>query len=254
MHALYLLTSTIPLAAILLWTLLIRRERMSRDGYFSLPPSATAWAATDLEALARAVARLEELGWPPSFLLMYDEAWALVHHLKEVIFLTSGNTLLHDFSVFHVSGKGGSGGGGGGGNARESVPGATTTAGGGAAAGWPPHRDRGADAAANRFRSDGSPEYCTAWVALTAASPTNSCLYVVPKAHDAGYHGGDGSRNPLSSIFNTAGAFQHIRALPCGAGEVVVFSHRLLHWGSAADELAREDKGKTKVGHDLRVQ
>ena len=30
-------------------------------------------------------------------------------------------------------------------------------------------------------------------------------------------------------------ALQHIRALPCAAGSVIQFSHRLLHWGSAAE-------------------
>ena len=215
-----------------------RRERMTRDGYFNLPPSTTAWSAEGLHSLARAVIRLEELGWPASFLLMYDEAWALVHQLKEVIFLATGNTLLYDFSVFHVSGH----------HDRSGIEPAAHLRGSvsnpiGAVSGWPPHRDRGSDASAERFREDGSPEYCTAWIALTSASPTNSCLYVVPKAHDGGYHGGDGGRNPLSRIFSTAGAFQNIRALPCDAGEVIVFSHRLLHWGSAADALAREDKG-----------
>ena len=33
----------------------------------------------------------------------------------------------------------------------------------------------------------------------------------------------------------TPEAFQHIRALPCEAGGLIAFSHRLLHWGSASD-------------------
>jgi ectoine hydroxylase-related dioxygenase (phytanoyl-CoA dioxygenase family) len=129
------------------------------------------------------------------------------------------------------------------------VSGSKSASRGGAPAGWPPHRDRGADSSAKRFRHDGTPEYATAWIALTPATPTNSCLYVVPKEHDVGYLGGDDGRNPLSAIFKSPLAFQHIRALPCDPGAVVVFSHRLLHWGSSADEKARQDKGLSVHSH-----
>ena len=56
--------------------------------------------------------------------------------------------------------------------------------------GWPPHRDRGEDAAAAAFKQDGMPDYCTTWISLTDATVTNSCLYVVPSKHDPGYHAG----------------------------------------------------------------
>eukprot|EP00038_Savillea_parva_P017694 m.21342 g.21342 ORF g.21342 m.21342 type:complete len:449 (+) comp3882_c0_seq1:269-1615(+) len=203
------------------------RRRMNRDGYFDLPP-AQVKMDIDLNALVLGITQLTELGWPPNFILMYDEAWFMVHQLEELIFQTTGNRLICDFSAFHVSGN------------RKPVPDSDA----GAPAGWPPHRDRGEDSTRTRFRGDGSPEYATAWVALTSASPTNSCLYVVPKRHDPGYVLGDKGGNPLSKIFTSPSAFQHIRALPCEAGSVIVFSHRLLHWGSSADEQARSDKGE----------
>jgi len=61
---------------------------------------------------------------------------------------------------------------------------------------------------------------------------------VVPKQHDPGYAAGDKAVSPLTSIFRTPGAFQHIRPLPVAAGGIVAFTHRLLHWGSAADPHA----------------
>lgn len=47
--------------------------------------------------------------------------------------------------------------------------------------GFAPHRDRQPDDAAATFRADGSAMYATCWVPFTAATPDNSCLYVIPK-------------------------------------------------------------------------
>ena len=103
--------------------------------------------------------------------------------------------------------------------------------------GWAPHRDR-PDADATSFREDGAPKYTTIWVALTEATPKNSCLSVVPKQIDPGYMAGDQGRNPLTAIFHKNGNFQEIRALPASAGSLICFSHRLLHWGTAPDPHA----------------
>jgi hypothetical protein len=41
---------------------------------------------------------------------------------------------------------------------------------------------------------------------------------------------------PIAAVLAHGGeaVLQHVRALPCAAGSLVQFSHRLLHWGSAA--------------------
>ena len=78
------------------------RRRMNRDGYFDLPP-AQVKMDIDLNALVLGITQLTELGWPPNFILMYDEAWFMVHQLEELIFQTTGNRLICDFSAFHVS-------------------------------------------------------------------------------------------------------------------------------------------------------
>lgn len=144
------------------------------------------------------------------FLLVYDETWLLVHQLRTLLLLTSGNRLSFDFSIFYIASDGG--------------------------CGWPPHRDRGGDST-GAFRADGTPQYVTTWIALSEASPASSCLYVVPKGHDPGYAAGEPpGASPISGVLNAGGeaALQHVRALPCAPGGVVQFSHRLLHWGSAA--------------------
>ena len=46
--------------------------------------------------LALACVRLMRHGWNPSFLLMYDEAWAVAHELSEVVLNATGNRLNFD--------------------------------------------------------------------------------------------------------------------------------------------------------------
>lgn len=181
------------------------RQRFIRDGYVHLDERLP-WA-TAVRDLAHAVEALRDAGWPAAFLQLYDEAWLVAEQLRELLRLTTGgNLFLGDFAIFYVD---------------PAEPGA---------AGWGPHRDRGGDAAGQAFRDDGTALYHTAWVALTDAAPANSCLMLVPPAHDPGYKAGDHGRDPLLAV-----SPQKIRAVPTVAGGVVAFTHRLLHWGSATD-------------------
>ena len=75
----------------------------------------------------------------------------------------------------------------------------------------------------------------TAWLALNSgATPDCSCLYCLPAGVDEGYlNGDDESTSPLDAIFGgRKEVFQDIRCLPCESGSGILFSHRLLHWGS----------------------
>jgi hypothetical protein len=111
-----------------------------------------------LTSLARGVEGLLRAGWPASFVLVYDEAWALIAALGALVEAATGNRPNLDALAWYVDPKKGD-------------------------AGFSPHRDRQppGDTAAATFRADGSPMYATAWLALTDATPDNSCLYVVPR-------------------------------------------------------------------------
>eukprot|EP00966_Prymnesium_polylepis_P126157 2917160-Prymnesium_polylepis.1 len=83
---------------------------MSRDGYWDVGAADIRedtgevqlnWAV-NIADMAEAMALLTQAGWPPNFLLMYDEPWLLAHQLKTIIRITSGNTMLFDFAFFHV--------------------------------------------------------------------------------------------------------------------------------------------------------
>ena len=105
-------------------------------------------------------------------------------------------------------------------------------------AGFSPHRDRQPQDAKSSFHEDGQAKYVTLWTALSNATPENSCLYVIPKQSDPGYTEGDcdgaddENDDPMWRALSTKESFQHIRALPRQAGQSVLFTHRILHWGS----------------------
>ena len=136
-------------------------------------------------------------------------------------------------------------------------------------AGFSPHRDRQPDTLADlkqSFYSDKQAKYITHWIALADATPENSCLYVIPKACDLGYLQGDeekekdtnksdeGSLNnndrledPLSRALNTKQSYQNIRALPRNAGQSVIFTHRILHWGSKGNPNALNNHPRVAI-------
>eukprot|EP00980_Cylindrotheca_fusiformis_P029626 scaffold23625_cov137-Cylindrotheca_fusiformis.AAC.11 len=99
-----------------------------------------------------------------------------------------------------------------------------------------PHRDRQPDDAHSTFHSDGQAKFITQWIALSNATTENSCLHVIPKDSDPGYVDGDTeSEDPLRRALPAKESYQHIRALPRKAGESIIFTHRIIHWGSASD-------------------
>ena len=159
------------------------------------------------ELLAAGVKRLVSHGYPPSFIMMYDEAWLLGDLMTSVVQPASGNHPIGDWFVFYVdpSDIGG------------YKPG-------------PPHRDRPTAGESSFNQATGTPLYCSSWLALTNATPDNSCLYVLPKANDVDYLvAGDSTDRCLSTA---TAVWPNVVAQPLAAGGMLTFSHRLLHWGS----------------------
>jgi len=127
-------------------------------------------------------------------------------------------------------------------------------------AGSIPHRDcDGLGNFTSTFRSDLTPKHGTVWVALTDALPENSCIYCLPAYEDVFYWSTKESEvapTPCSeaqqlthdallaneknahTAVRTAG-LQAIRAMPARAGDVLAWSHRLLHWGGLSSRHAQ---------------
>ena len=152
---------------------------------------------------------LRRAGWPATFILMYDEAWQLADLANQKMRSLTSNINNGDMLAWDIDPN------------RDE-------------AGFSPHRDRQPDDIPSSFHStSGMPKYSTAWIALTDATPENSCLYVVPKMFDPGYHNGDlDDMDPLQRCLPNKTCYQNIRALPIVAGDGIFFSHRILHWGS----------------------
>ena len=139
---------------------------------------------------------------------MYDEAWQLSRTIDNHMGPITGNTNNGDMLAWDIDP-----------NRNE--------------AGFSPHRDRQPDHIPSSFHSNGMPKYSTAWVALTDATPENSCLYVIPKEFDPGYTTGDLDEvDPLQRCLHDKDCYQNIRALPVPKGHGIFFTHRILHWGS----------------------
>lgn len=44
----------------------------------------------DVGLLARSVVHLMQCGWPPAFIMLYDEVWALIHRASRLMASASG--------------------------------------------------------------------------------------------------------------------------------------------------------------------
>ena len=159
------------------------------------------------ESLAAAVKVLVSKDLPPPFAFVYDEFWRPFHRLRNVLEQVFGHSylMLPDFWVWHVS------------PAK-------------AESGWSPHRDKGRKA----LFEDGTPKSLTVWLPLTAATPLNGCLYLVPADRDPTY----GTERESEWTFK----MPDVRALPAKAGDLLMWNQAVLHWGAHASERAAEPR------------
>ena len=204
-------------------------RRLVEEGFFLASKAECAVPEELLAQVASAVERVVARGWPASFAMLYDAVWQASHIVAPLLAQPSRGLLVPNFDVLAwkvVASEGQSG--------------------------FSPHRDRQPLDVASSFAADGTPKYATIWLALSAATPQNSCLYVVPRRSDPGYLAGDGPEDPLRRALADKAAYQAIRALPRCAGEAVVFSHRILHWGSAGDAGEAAPRLAISFAHSAR--
>ena len=210
-----------------------REERDAGDairalGYAIVPRCANRALARRVATLARGLAAR---GLDPTYVFVYEDAWTLLRTIETACKSRGcfgGLIMNYDVLAWCVD---------------PVSDGEATTA-------FCPHRDRQPDDSPGSFSENGDAKYATAWVALANdATPENSCLYCVPRPHDPGYYDGDdddaNAKDPLSVALDSKKAFQYVRALPCKAGDGVVFTHRLIHWGSIGE--GREDRPRINI-------
>ena len=136
-----------------------RKIALIERGFFKICAVNSKISLAMMELLETAVLRLVALGHAPSAITMFDEAWEIGASLENSLTVATGNVSSGDTVAFLVT------------------PTMHVFTG--------PHRDKPL-ADASSFRSDGSPMFVTAWLALNDATVDNSCLYFVPADRDPG--------------------------------------------------------------------
>jgi hypothetical protein len=181
---------------------------MRRDGYVNIREGQLASSVDDMAALSSLIDELESAGLPAQFMLLFDEVWDVVNGVSNALEPLFGLANIQDFFVFHVRAGG---------------------------SGWPMHRDRGGANPAAGFTPDGMPLSTTVWISLTAASLATSCIFCLPAYADPNYSSETVAEEATTIV---ARAHQHIRPIPVFQGDVLAWSSRLLHWGSASPKDA----------------
>jgi hypothetical protein len=182
---------------------LLDSQRMAEDGYTQgSHPALTRLAPI----LANAARRCVELRLPPVFLFLFNDVWRAFYALTPAIshILASPLCGLPDLWVWYIDPASGG-------------------------AGWAPHVDKGPYS----LDRDGRPLSVTVWIALTEATPLNSCIYVLPASRDRDY---------LAPQHTSGIDITHVRALPLSAGEWLCWNQALFHWGSASSRFAAEPR------------
>ena len=181
------------------------RENLIEEGYLQYD---SAMPSGRVSRLREGVENLVQESWPAIYSLVYDDFWNYFADLNPLISQILGEEyrMLPDLWVWHIDPAKG-------------------------ASGWPPHRDR----YINTLRDDGMPQCITIWAPLSDATPLNGCMSIVPAHLDSDY------RN-FSKDLVAKPELQTIRALPAPAGSILLWNHRLLHWGGASSKRAAEPR------------
>ncbi|GMI60095.1 hypothetical protein ScalyP_jg11722 [Parmales sp. scaly parma] len=181
-------------------------------GFFHIPSTSLNFPQHLIHNLAKGVVQLRNLGHAASAISSYDEHWTLQNHLTPLITRITNLPPSGDCYSFYVD---------------AACPSGFVGA----------HRDKPM-ATIDSFRdppNNNAPKYVTVWVAVTPATPSSSCLYFVPKNHDEGYYS---SGDALDVVLPDPLSWQNIFAAPCSPGDLLCFSHRVVHWASRAKDGA----------------
>eukprot|EP01062_Namystynia_karyoxenos_P059292 TRINITY_DN50747_c0_g1_i1.p1 TRINITY_DN50747_c0_g1~~TRINITY_DN50747_c0_g1_i1.p1 ORF type:complete len:378 (+),score=93.08 TRINITY_DN50747_c0_g1_i1:79-1134(+) len=208
-----------------------------RRGYAATEPIGDPAALEGLRGCMRA---LRDLGFAPAWIWAYDEAWQLLSAAAGAAAPTLGAPdALVEPTVFAYALAG----------AEEPDPeAARAEATGSSRQTYPggnfgiPHRDHLYDEC---FSADGRPLTLSLWHALCDVSCDSGCMFVVPRPADPLF---SNPAHPLHSMpydhamesaptFSLADAV----ALPCSAGQVLLWCGNTVHWGGRHQSGARAE-------------
>lgn len=184
-----------------------------------------------LQELAVAMERLQQNGFPPVFVFVFDQPWQMLHELFQPVATLLGKSpdeMHMSLSVFAwalqcgVSEQAGSNFG-------------------------RAHRDKSYDDS----HTDGRVGMLTTWIPLTPVGPEDGCMHVVPSAFDELFNSSDPKhlRPETPETPET-----HGEALSCKAGEVLIWKANLIHWGaSCTSTRPRRSMATAFVTEDVKA-
>jgi hypothetical protein len=196
-----------------------------------------------LRALSDTIDALHAAGYPPVFILMYDQAWLLCERLFPLMEALMGPEVALDTSIFAWS-------------LRRATPLRTTSTTRKASSEahsskestathaigdnfGVPHRD-------SRYSDchtvEGQPTEISCWLPLVDVTPDSGCMLVVPAQHDPLFAA---SNHPLHMKPTEAMPWAHIRALPAAAGDILLWKANLIHWGSSCGSFCDREPRKS---------
>ena len=187
----------------------IHLDQLKREGYFQTSPIVPETDRTRLISIIETMVGKDLLS---TYALLYDDFYHVAAKLAGVLtpILGNGFQLVPDeFEAYFIDTDDGESGSG-------------------------PHRDSLRSAKA--FAADGMPTLVNIWVALTDATPLNSCMYVLPGHLDPDYPRPREQRGGEQNLHEIQ--LQDVRSLPVKAGSVICWSSSLLHWGGRSSRFA----------------
>ena len=190
---------------------------LREEGYFQTDPMVP---AAMLREMVECIDVVRKAGFPPLFALVYDAFHVAFRHFHPIIKNIIGETyyIIPNYWVYYIEPSD-------------------------AGKGFEPHRDAEYP---DTIDASGMPTVITLWVAVTDATPLNSCIYLVPSNRDPDYAGAVGGLRTKATRF----ALEDVRALPTKAGTLSCWDQYVYHWGSRSSKRA----GPPRVSYAVYCQ
>jgi hypothetical protein len=187
---------------------------LAREGHSCL--SAIDWkaAGVPIQELAETVGSLRKAGYPPVFILMYDQAWLLCARLFDSLGAVMEREVRLDTSLFAWS------------LLRpphnEAMP-AEPLIGNNFGE---PHRD---SRYAECHDPEGNATALSVWIPLVPVTSDSGCMMVIPVPNDPFF---EKSTHPLHMKPSQTMQSSCARPLPVDAGQALLWKPNLIHWGA----------------------
>eukprot|EP00956_Cyclotella_meneghiniana_P025037 scaffold51383_cov67-Cyclotella_meneghiniana.AAC.3 len=207
---------------------------ITSEGYHVLPPSRQRKSYSS-SAFTNTLRALKDAGWPPQFLLMYDETWSLLrdtvtHIIGDNINLDGDNiTIESDVNIWSLH--------------KHKPPGSYI---GGNFIN--PHRDMVFDACHD---DEEKPTSLSVWIPLNQGGATefNGCMRCIPIEHDDFFYSSHHPRHSTNSHFTDDDA-QKLIVEQFGCG---IWDPSLVHWGGSYEASNCDEEPRSSLAFTIRL-